>query len=66
MNLSQFVDMSQFVSICRYVEKVPGKFVADTSCEKLPKELCGKGELAKTCLPLFSCMTCGKCMWVDA
>ena len=28
----------------RYVEKTPGKFVADTSCEKLPIELCGEGE----------------------
>ena len=36
------------------MEKKPGQFVADTSCEKLPKELCGKGELAKTWLALFS------------
>ena len=28
----------------RYVEKTPGKFVADTSCEKLPVELCGEGK----------------------
>ena len=28
----------------RYVEKTPGKFVADTACEKLPVELCGEGE----------------------
>ena len=27
----------------RYVEKSPGKFVADTKCEKLPTELCGAG-----------------------
>jgi len=27
----------------KYVEKVPGKFVADTNCEKLPTELCGAG-----------------------
>jgi len=34
-----------FESSCttRYVEKSPGKFVADTSCEKLPVELCGQG-----------------------
>ena len=25
----------------RCVEKQPGKFVADTKCEKLPTELCG-------------------------
>ena len=28
----------------RYVEKTPGKFVADTSCEKHPVELCGEGK----------------------
>ena len=27
----------------KYVEKQPGKFVGDTSCEKLPVELCGAG-----------------------
>ena len=27
----------------RYLEKSPGKFVADTACEKLPTELCGAG-----------------------
>jgi len=27
----------------KYVEKQPGKFVGDTSCEKLPVELCGEG-----------------------
>lgn len=27
----------------KYVEKQPGKFVGDTSCEKLPIELCGEG-----------------------
>ena len=27
----------------RYVEKTPGKFVADTTCEKLPVEFCGQG-----------------------
>jgi len=27
----------------KYVEKQPGKFVADTSCEKLPVEICGAG-----------------------
>jgi hypothetical protein len=34
-----------FESSCttRYVEKSPGKFVADTSCERLPVELCGQG-----------------------
>lgn len=34
-----------FESSCttRYVEKSPGKFVGDTSCEKLPIELCGEG-----------------------
>ncbi len=27
----------------RYVEKQPGKFVGETSCEKLPVEICGAG-----------------------
>uniref|UniRef100_A0A0K2SW06 Uncharacterized protein n=1 Tax=Lepeophtheirus salmonis TaxID=72036 RepID=A0A0K2SW06_LEPSM len=27
----------------KYVEKQPGKFVSDTSCEKLPIEICGAG-----------------------
>jgi hypothetical protein len=27
----------------RYIEKQPGKFVGDTSCEKLPIEICGAG-----------------------
>ena len=27
----------------RYIEKQPGKFVGDTSCEKQPVELCGQG-----------------------
>merc|ERR1711874_139737 len=27
----------------KYVEKSPGKFVGDTSCEKLPVEICGAG-----------------------
>jgi hypothetical protein len=27
----------------RYIEKQPGKFVGDTSCEKLPIEICGSG-----------------------
>ena len=27
----------------KYVEKQPGKFVGDTSCEKLPVEICGAG-----------------------
>ena len=27
----------------RYVEKSPNNFVADTSCEKLPVEVCGRG-----------------------
>merc|ERR1711931_195095 len=27
----------------KYVEKEPGKFVGDTSCEKLPVEICGAG-----------------------
>ena len=31
----------------RYKEKSPGKFVGDTSCEKLPVELCGKGKLSE-------------------
>ena len=48
------MNRDEAVSDCRYVEKKPGQFVADTSCEKLPKELCGKGELAKTWLALFS------------
>ena len=55
----------------RYVEKKPGQFVADTSCEKLPKELCGKGESCgkKTygLVFLFSCITCEQCMtWAEA
>ena len=29
--------------VTRYVEKRPGKYVGDTSCEKLPTELCGAG-----------------------
>ena len=35
-----------FESSCttRYVEKSPGKFVGDTSCEKFPVELCGEGK----------------------
>lgn len=34
-----------FESACttRYIEKQPGKFVGDTSCEKLPIEICGRG-----------------------
>ena len=43
----EFVNSDEFVSHGRYVEKKPGQFVADTSCEKLPKELCGKGEAGK-------------------
>ena len=27
----------------KYIEKSPGKFVGDTSCEKLPVEFCGQG-----------------------
>ncbi len=27
----------------RYIEKQPGKFVGDTTCEKLPVEICGAG-----------------------
>ncbi len=27
----------------RYIEKQPGRFVGDTSCEKLPVEICGAG-----------------------
>ena len=27
----------------RYIEKNPGQFVGDTSCEKLPVEICGAG-----------------------
>jgi len=27
----------------RYIEKSPGKFVGDTSCEKLPVKICGRG-----------------------
>jgi len=27
----------------RYIEKTPGKFVGDTSCEKLPVKICGRG-----------------------
>jgi len=34
-----------FESSCttKYIEKSPGKFVADTKCEKLPLEICGQG-----------------------
>lgn len=28
----------------KYVEKAPGQMVADTSCEKIPVELCGLGK----------------------
>merc|ERR1712036_55279 len=31
----------------KYIEKQPGKFVGDTSCEKLPVEICGAG-----CVPV--------------
>ena len=31
----------------KYVEKQPGKFVGDTSCEKLPVEICGAGCLTQ-------------------
>ena len=44
------VNPDEVVYNYRYVEKKPGQFVADTSCEKLPKELCGKGELANKLL----------------
>ena len=27
----------------KYIEKTPGKFVGDTSCQKLPVEICGQG-----------------------
>jgi len=27
----------------RYIEKSPGKFVGDTSCDKLPVKICGRG-----------------------
>ena len=30
----------------RYVEKSPGKFVADSTCEKIPFELCGRGNFS--------------------
>ena len=35
--------MSRDNSKCRYIEKNPGQFVGDTSCEKLPVEICGAG-----------------------
>jgi len=37
--------LTVFESACttKYVEKQPGKFVGDTSCEKLPVEICGAG-----------------------
>ena len=35
--------MSRGNSKCRYIEKNPGQFVGDTSCEKLPVEICGAG-----------------------
>ena len=31
------------ISCCRYLEQSPGRFVGDTSCEKLPVEVCGAG-----------------------
>ena len=42
----------------RYLEKTPGKFVADTACEKLPIELCGEGRpgLVSCCPDNLSCM----------
>merc|ERR1719330_2148842 len=43
----QGADICQTVyeSACttKYIEKQPGKFVGDTSCEKLPVEICGAG-----------------------
>ena len=29
--------------LVQYIEKQPGKFVGDTSCEKLPVQVCGAG-----------------------
>jgi hypothetical protein len=36
---------TEYESSCttRYIEKSPGQFVGDTSCEKLPVEICGAG-----------------------
>ena len=36
---------SNYELVCekRYVEKLPGQFLADTQCEKLPVEICGAG-----------------------
>ena len=38
-------DGNQIIWTClwRYVEKLPGQFLADTQCEKLPVEICGAG-----------------------
>ena len=37
--------MDNMLASCttKYIEKQPGKFVGDTGCEKLPKEICGAG-----------------------
>ena len=36
--------MGFLLSFCpRYIELTPGKFVGDTSCERLPVEVCGAG-----------------------
>merc|ERR1711962_38480 len=39
------VCLTAYESSCttKYIEKQPGKFVADTKCEKLPVEICGAG-----------------------
>ena len=36
---------AELYCICptRYVEKLPGQFLADSQCEKLPVEICGAG-----------------------
>ena len=31
------------IDIFRYVEKLPGQFLSDSQCEKLPVEICGAG-----------------------
>ena len=38
-----FIKLNSFFCPTRYVEKLPGQFLADSQCEKLPVEICGAG-----------------------
>jgi hypothetical protein len=38
----------------KYVEQAPGKFAGDTTCEKIPVELCGTGNaMIETCFGIY-------------